>query len=140
MIKNTSNDKLQDSQTKKLVLPSSSILKKHLPEDEYDIGKVENPDKPENMYSNLHDPELMEQTQNVDHIYQSTDDGADSEPKYENISITKSFVDHELEPSSLYEDAEMNSKVSFLEKWKLKVTWMKEDPSYDVRPTRRAEY
>ncbi|XP_073526861.1 scavenger receptor class F member 1 isoform X2 [Phyllobates terribilis] len=107
MIKNSSNDKVQDSQTKKIVLPNSSILKRHLPED--DIEKVENPDKPENMYSNLHDPELLEQTQNVDHIYESTDDREDSEPKYENISITKSFVNHELEPSSLYEDAEMNS-------------------------------
>ncbi|XP_073421763.1 scavenger receptor class F member 1 [Dendrobates tinctorius] len=104
-IKNSSNYKLQDSQTKKLVLPSSSILK-HLPED--DIEKVENHDKLENMYSNLHNPELLEQTQNVDHIYQSPDGREDSEPKYENISITKSFVDHELEPSSLYEDTEMN--------------------------------
>lgn len=67
-----------------------------------------NPDKPENMYSNLHDPVLLEEAQNVDHVYQSTDDREDSEPKYENISISKSFVNNELEPSSLYEDAEMN--------------------------------
>ncbi|XP_069800825.1 scavenger receptor class F member 1 [Dendropsophus ebraccatus] len=103
MIKNASNDKVQGSQTRKIILPSSSILKKHLSEDS--IEKEGNPDKPENMYSNLHDPE---QAEVVDHVYQSPDDKEDSEPKYENISISKSFTNNELEPSSLYEDAEMN--------------------------------
>lgn len=106
VIKNSSNDKVQDSQTKKIVLQSSSILRKQVSED--GLETAGNPDKPENMYSNLHDPVLLEEAQNVDHVYQSTDDREDSEPKYENISISKSFVNNELEPSSLYEDAEMN--------------------------------
>ncbi|XP_075706925.1 scavenger receptor class F member 1 [Rhinoderma darwinii] len=106
MIISSSNDNLQDSQTKKIVLPNSSILKKHLSEDS--IENDGNSDKPENMYSNLHDSVTLEQAQNVEHIYQSPDDREDSEPKYENISISKSFVNNDLEPSSLYEDAEMN--------------------------------
>ncbi|XP_056414660.1 scavenger receptor class F member 1 isoform X2 [Hyla sarda] len=106
-MKNSSNDKIQGSQLKKSVLPSSSILKKHLSED--GIENEGNTDKQENMYSNLHDPVILEQTQNGDHVYQSPDDKEDSEPKYENISISKSLMNNELEPSPLYEDAEMNS-------------------------------
>ncbi|KAG8590220.1 hypothetical protein GDO81_006681 [Engystomops pustulosus] len=98
-------DKVQDSQTKKIVLPSTSILRKHLSEDVLDKSCYS--DKPENMYSNLHDPGMLEQAQNVDHIYQSTDNGEDSEPKYENIIVTKSVVKNEPSQSSLYEDADM---------------------------------
>lgn len=54
VIKNSSNDKVQDSQTKKNVLQSSSILRKQVSED--GLETAGNPDKPENMYSNLHDP------------------------------------------------------------------------------------
>ncbi|XP_066455769.1 scavenger receptor class F member 1 isoform X2 [Eleutherodactylus coqui] len=106
MGKNSSNDKLQDNKLKKIVIPSSSILKRNLTGDE--IEKADNPDKPDNTYSNLHDPIMLEQAQNVDHIYQSTDDREDTEPKYENINISKDYVNNNLEQSSLYEDAEMN--------------------------------
>ncbi|XP_044142921.1 scavenger receptor class F member 1 isoform X1 [Bufo gargarizans] len=106
MAKNSSNDKVQDRQTNQIVLPSSSIIKIHLSDGS--IEKAGNPDKPENMYSNLHDPEMLEQAQTVDHIYQTADGREDVEPKYENISISNSCVNNELEPSPLYEDAEMN--------------------------------
>ncbi|KAM3933655.1 scavenger receptor class F member 1 [Leptodactylus fuscus] len=102
-VKNSSTDKVQESQPKRLVLPSSSILKKHLSQD--GIENADSPEKLESVYSNLHDPE---HAQNADHIYEGTDDRDDAEPKYENISISKSLGNNEPEPSSLYEDAEMN--------------------------------
>ncbi|KAM9320641.1 scavenger receptor class F member 1 [Gastrophryne carolinensis] len=97
--------KLPDNCAKKPVTQTSSILKKNIPEDGQDNNG--NTEKSENMYCNLHESVTLQQAPHMEHIYQSTDDSENSEPKYENVTITKTFVDSDQDPSSLYEDAEM---------------------------------
>ncbi|XP_072285413.1 scavenger receptor class F member 1 [Pyxicephalus adspersus] len=99
--------KLQDNTTKKSVIEKSSILRKNIPEDGHGSERTSNSGKPENMYSNLQEPLPMQQALNSEHIYQSPDEGEDSEPKYENVTIPKSFTDSEPDPASLYEDAQL---------------------------------
>ncbi|XP_063812161.1 scavenger receptor class F member 1 [Pseudophryne corroboree] len=92
----SSNVKVVGNQTKKPVIPEWT-------------GSC---DKLDHMYSDLHSPVLMEQAQDPEHIYQSTYDPEDSEPKYENVTISKSFANSDLEQCSVYEDAQMNCESS----------------------------
>ncbi|XP_068122099.1 scavenger receptor class F member 1 [Hyperolius riggenbachi] len=106
--KHSSTGKLHDNSAKKPVNQTSSILKKNFPEDGHDSC-----DKPENMYSNLHEAVTLQpgpDTDIAEHIYQTPDGGENSEPKYENVTIPNNFVESEQNPSPLYEDAQMTSE------------------------------
>ncbi|XP_077336684.1 scavenger receptor class F member 1 [Lithobates pipiens] len=102
--------KLLDNANKNPVIQTSSILKKNDPEDGSE--RTGSSGKLENMYSNLQEPLILQQAPNSEHIYQSPDEREDLEPKYENITISKSFEDNEQDPSSLYEDAQMTCETS----------------------------
>lgn len=102
--------KLLDNANKNSVIQTSSILKKNDPEDGSE--RTGSSGKLENMYSNLQEPLILQQAQNSEHIYQSPDEREDLEPKYENVTISKSFEDNEQDPSSLYEDAQMTCETS----------------------------
>ncbi|KAM4794882.1 scavenger receptor class F member 1 [Rhinophrynus dorsalis] len=109
----SSSANVLENQTKKTLIPTPSILKKIAAKDQDGTECEGSSDKQENMYSNLPDAvTLLEQTQNGDHIYHTTE-CKDSEPKYENVSVTNCLVNNELDASSLYEDAPMKNENSF---------------------------
>ncbi|XP_053313094.1 scavenger receptor class F member 1 [Spea bombifrons] len=96
--------------TKKPLIPTSAILKTIVKEGEGDPVRGGSTGNLENMYSTLTEPVILEQNLNEEHIYQRPEGIADSEPKYENVSIPNSFVNNEAHP--LYEDAQMNGESS----------------------------
>ncbi|XP_053562207.1 scavenger receptor class F member 1 isoform X2 [Bombina bombina] len=105
----TSSTKLSDNLSKNPLNPASSMLKKLVPNAE-ETESVGSCDKMENTYSYLPDHGvLLEQTQNVEHIYHSAEGTENIEPKYENISITH-CLSKEIDTSGIYEDAEMISE------------------------------
>ncbi|KAE8622581.1 hypothetical protein XENTR_v10005297 [Xenopus tropicalis] len=102
---NSPSAKFQDNQARKVLMPTSSILKKIPSRAEEGTEYVHSSDKLENMYSSLAEPiALLEQAKYTEHIYHTTEN-TDSEPKYENISVTKCNKTNDIEASSLYEDA-----------------------------------
>ncbi|XP_075445437.1 scavenger receptor class F member 1 isoform X2 [Ascaphus truei] len=108
----SSNATFEDNPAKKPLIPTSSILKKIVSKAEEGTEWLGSCDKLENTYSNLPGPgKLWEQTNNAEHIYPSAECREDSEPKYENVSITNCFV-NELDASCMYEDAQMNGDCS----------------------------
>lgn len=102
--------KLQENTNKKAAIQASSILKDNVPEDECE--RTESSAKLDNMYCNLQEASSQQEDPFNEHIYQSPDETEDSEPMYENVSVSQGFVHSEHDPSSLYEDAQMTCETS----------------------------
>ncbi|KAM8975950.1 LOW QUALITY PROTEIN: scavenger receptor class F member 1 [Pelodytes ibericus] len=107
-----SNLRLQDNSTKKQLITTPSLLKKIVTKGDGETQCVGSTDNLENTYSTLTEPVKSEQTLNEEHIYQSPEETGNTEPKYENVSIPNPFVNNEVDPCPLYEDAQMNSDIS----------------------------
>ncbi|KAM4698983.1 scavenger receptor class F member 1 [Discoglossus pictus] len=104
-----SSVKHPDNSTNKPVIPATLILRKIASTADEGTDGVDCCDKLENTYSYLPDPGvLLETKETIEHVYHNTDVREDLEPKYENVSVTQSYVNNEMDTSGLYEDAEMN--------------------------------